>query len=211
MTDNPEDLCDRVDELEEYAEFIADNFDEWRDTRYRRDREEAAAERDDARTERVELQAAVDTLERRVSELERKMDSLIGVDDAADSNPRKRANDLRLALLRDAEERSDQHAGKSQMWWEEVQRLFAQIGHGNVAKPDCYKAMEWAAGVDGAPTSFQRSADGFELTKKTNEKGNEVKAVSVDAETASYADTALEAPSSNPTTTEGGRPAMETD
>lgn len=203
-----ESLEDRVDELEEYIEHVHRGiFENWKTDVYRREMAEAEAERDDARKERVELQAAVDALESRVTELERTLESVVGLDDATNSNPTKRANDLRLALIRDAEDRSDEHEGRSQMWWQDVQRFFAQTGHGEVSKPDCYKAMRWAAGHDHAPDAFQ-PGDGFGMTTKTNADGREVKAVRVDlaaveaGEVASYRDSSPDTRSSSPTTGE---------
>lgn len=206
MTD--ESLKDRFDELEAYVEHVHRGiFENWKDEVYRREMADAAAERDDARKDRVELQAAVDALESRVTELERTLQSVVGVEDATNSDPTKRANDLRLALMRDAEDRSDEHEGRAQMWWQDVQRFFAQTGHGEVSKPDCYKAMRWAAGDEQAPEAFQ-PGDGFGMSTKTNEDGREVKAVRVDlsaaeeAETVSYRDTAPNTRSSSPTTGE---------
>ncbi|MDR9381572.1 MAG: hypothetical protein RI560_07865 [Natronomonas sp.] len=199
------DLEARVEELEGNLRYLNDEMENWRASVYQPTKESAAAERDDARQERAELQAAVDALYQCVQDLERKLDSVVGVDDATDSNPTKRANDLRLALVRDAEQRSDDHAGHSQMWWQEVQQFFRQTGHGNVSKPDCYKAMRWAAGAEKAPERMQ-PGNGFKMTTKTNPKGQEVQAVAVDveetetAELPSYADSAVESPSSDPTT-----------
>jgi len=216
MCDECDQLEERLDELEEYVEFVQDDLDTWRADVYRPARKEAAANRDDARSERVELQAAVGALQSRVAELERTLDSVVGVEDATDSNPTKRANDLRLALVRDAENRSDQHAGHSQMWWREVQQFFAQTGHGEVSKPDCYKAMRWAAGTDAAPEAMQ-PGEGFAMTSKTNGDGREVQAVSVavdDLERAqlpSYAESDVEPASSSPTTGEQPMNSMMTD
>lgn len=214
MCEDCEALEERLDDLEEYIEFVQNDHDAWKENVYQPQKQSAAAERDDARQQRVELQAAVDALQSRVTELERKLDSVVGVDDAKDSNPEKRANDLRLALIRDAEERGDSHDQKSQMWWEDVQQFFARTGHGEVSKPDCYKAMKWASGEEEhAPASFQPGA-GFAMTTKTNPNGHEVMAVKVDvteidpAELPSYQDSAVERPSSDATTGLGqGNPA----
>lgn len=206
MTDA--DMADRIAELEQKLEYLNADIDNWRTQVYQPRADSADAERAELQREAQELRATVDTLGQRVDALEATLDSVVGVDDATDSNPTKRANDLRLALVRDAEQRSDSHAGRAQMWWREVQQFFARTGHGDISKPDCYKAIKWAAGdPDDAPERMQPGR-GFQLTSKQNPNGQDVMAVAVDideiaaAELPSYADSGVEAPSSDPTTVE---------
>jgi hypothetical protein len=202
------DIDDRIAELEDKLEYLNNDIENWREQVYRPRAQTADDERAGLERECQELRATVQTLGSRVDALEATLDSVVGVDDATDSNPTKRANDLRLALVRDAKQRSDSHSGKAQLWWKEVRRFFAQTGHGDVSKPDCYKAMRWAAGdADDAPERMQPGR-GFQLTQKQNENGQDVLAVAVDvdeiasAELPSYADSGVEAPSSDPTTGE---------
>jgi hypothetical protein len=200
-----DDLEARVSELEQNLQYLRDDFDNWRSQVYQPQHEKTVEKRDDAREQRVELQAAVDALSDRVAELERTLDSVVGVEDANASDPAKRANDLRLALVQEADSRDDDHAGRAQMWYKEVKRLFRRTGHGDVSDPDCFKAMRWAAGDEEAPESFRQNAAGFKMTSKTNPNGQEVKAVAVDkgeVETAklpSKRDSGVNAPVSDPT------------
>jgi outer membrane murein-binding lipoprotein Lpp len=203
-----EEIADRVEELEQKIEYISTDWSSWREQVYKPRADEAAEERAEIAEEVATLRATVETLTQRVDALESTLDTVVGVDQAADSNPRKRATDLRLALIRDAEQRSDSHTGRAQMWWRDVQRFFAQTGHGDVSKPDCYKAMRWAAGEpEHAPNSMQ-PGEGFKLTTKQNDNGQDVMAVAVDvdeipgSESPSYADSGSDTPSSSPTTVE---------
>lgn len=202
------DMAERIAELEEKLEYINADQDNWRQQVYQPQAQTAAEERAEIAAECQELRATVETLSQRTDALEATLETVVGVDDASDSSPGKRATDLRLALVRDAEQRSDSHAGRAQMWWREVQQFFARTGHGDISKPDCYKAMKWAAGdPDDAPESL-RPGRGFQLTDKQNPNGHDVMAVAVDiseiaeAELPSYADSGVEAPSSSPTTSE---------
>jgi len=206
MTDT--ELADRVAELEQKVEYINADQENWRTQVYQERTEQAAQERAELRQMCEELRATVETLSQRTDALEATLETVVGVDDASDSNPEKRATDLRLALVRDAEQRTDSHAGKAQMWWREVQQFFARTGHGDITKPDCYKAMKWAAGdPDDAPESM-RPGRGFQLTDKQNPNGQDVMAVAVNVDEIanaglpSYADSGVETPSRSPTTGE---------
>lgn len=104
---------------------------------------------DDARDERVELRERVDALQTRVDQQEADMTNLVGIDDNTASSPKKRALDLRIGLYRRAKDRSD-NEGYAAMHWKEVQNFLADQNHGDVSKPDCHKAMQWAANEDGS-------------------------------------------------------------
>lgn len=127
---------------------------------------------DDAREERAELQQAVSDLQQTVAMMESRLDSLAGLAEDQETNPEKRVQDLREAMIRRAEAREQNEADgypRIKMWWREIQDLFADYGHGEISKPDCYKAMTEAA-----------EAPGFEESSKYNEHGNNVKAIRLD-------------------------------
>lgn len=130
---------------------------------------EDLAERVDTTEERV------DDLEARVDALDTRMEAIAGVADDQRSSPEKRVSDLREALIRAAQARSDDAPG-IQWWWKEVRDNLASLGHGRLSKPTYYNTMERAA-----------EADGFALTTTTRriERGEndtrveEVKAIRV--------------------------------
>jgi hypothetical protein len=152
-----EDLEKRVDALETsqartISEFVKPALDELRE------------DRDDARDERVELRERLDALQQQ-------LDAVYGLADDERSTPAKRAADLRLALIRRAQNSTGPNAGRASMYYREVQECFADLGHETVHRPECMRAMEDAA-----------HADGFEIATKTSDHGNEVKAIRVDTD-----------------------------
>jgi hypothetical protein len=126
---------------------------------------EEQAEEIEAKDERIaELEATVDSLESR-------LESVIDVDDKADSTPTNRAVALREALVRAASDRLNGSGVK--WWWKEVEEHLATHGHGGFSKPTYHKAMADAADKDGFT----------ETTKEVISGGQrrEVKAIQVDA------------------------------
>lgn len=119
---------------------------------------------DDAREKRAELRATVDGLQDEVAKLQFELEQLRGLGENEGSSPAARVRDLRSTMIRRA--RSLESRDGIQLWWKEVQSLLADLGHGEVKKPECYKAMKDAA-----------EADAFEMAKKVNENGNQVKAI----------------------------------
>lgn len=175
-------------------EAVRNEFEAYRSTVIKPRFNQVNDQLDAAADERAEILEVVENLQSQVNRLESKMEALMGVEDPAASNPQKRCQDLRNALMRRAEARSDDGEGKAAMYYKEVQDLFADTGHGEVKKPECFKAMEDAS-----------DAAGFFETSKTSQHGNEVKAVAVN-----MADLAADAGGSNPTTRNGVSAATDT-
>ncbi|MFB6188802.1 MAG: hypothetical protein ABEI57_02860, partial [Halapricum sp.] len=167
---------------------------------------------DDARADRAELRAAVEDLQNKVARLQAELESLTGLEEGQATSPDKRANDLQRIMIQRAEERGDDgEFARVQLWYREVQDLFLDLGHGEISKPDCYKAMRAVA---------ERS--GFESSTTINANGNEVETVRLDAdelfrETGSSDSNSAGDASRNPTTanppaaaTDGGEPRPDT-
>ncbi len=199
-----DDLEARVAQLEQDLETLVSDRERYRSDVLTPRLEALEAARDDARQTRVELQAAVETLQARVADLERDLEALGGVTDASESTPTKRAVDLRQGLIQEARSRED--ATVVTMHYRDVQSHLARIGHGEVSKPDCYKAMHWAAGEAGPledVPAFYIECDGATLN------GRSVKAIVVELDL--LPSSGVETPGSNPTTGETGRqPAQPT-
>lgn len=185
---------DRLNELEAEIERVEDEFHSWRETAYRTHRESAAQDRDDARHERAELLDRIDALEDQLATVKSVLNTAVGVEDPNSSTPEKRAIDLRLALCRQARDRTDATGGRAHaMDYRDVQAFFARNGHGQVSKPDCYKAMRWAVGeADEVPMDDHPA---FSWSTKTSDEGNDVKAIRVDLDALP-----VETSSSSPTT-----------
>jgi hypothetical protein len=142
-----EDLEARVTALEEQLERQHAAHEAYKEQVVKPRLEELATARDDARSERAELEDAVATLRDRVRDLEVALDSVIGLADEETGGPAKRCADLRLGLIRAAEANPDgTTAGKH---WEDVHDFFAEHGHGDVSKPECYQAMADVTEHDG--------------------------------------------------------------
>lgn len=190
---------DRVAELEEQFQQFKQDLLEDRD-RFRSEVllpriEDLEEQRDDAREERAELKAQVEMQSKRIQDLERRLQGLVGLAEDETGGPEKRKTDLRMGLIRRAEAKSDANAGRAAMHYKEVQHYFAEIGHGDVSKPDCYKAMEDAA-----------AGEGYKLNTK-QKNGREVKAVVVDLE--KLPSSAADATSRNPTTPSSAKSSHE--
>ena len=159
-----DNVCERCEELEQRVEaletsqsrtisqFIKPSLEDLRDTC------------DDARQERVELREHVAALQQQV-------DAVYGLAEGERSTPAKRAADLRMALIRRAQNSTGPNAGRASMYYKEVQECFADLGHDTVHRPECMRAIEDAA-----------EADGFSIGTKTSAHGNEVKSIRVDTD-----------------------------
>jgi hypothetical protein len=175
MSDTPDEqpttedeLRARIDEVEEFTEFVDTKHERRVDDTVKPRLDDHDDQLDTAREERADLQAAVKQLQQQVTMLDERLEGIAGLADDQETNPQKRVADLREAMIRRAEAREDREDNpRVKMWWREVQDLFADYGHGEVSKPDCYKAMREAA--DSVP--------GFEESSKTNQNGNDVKAI----------------------------------
>lgn len=121
-------------------------------------------DRDDARQQRVELRE-------HVAMLQQQIDAVYGLAEGERSTPAKRAADLRMALIRRAQNSTGPNAGRASMYYKEVQECFADLGHDTVHRPECMRAITEAA-----------EADGFSIGTKTSQHGNQVKAIRVDIE-----------------------------
>lgn len=110
----------------------------------RLDRQEAAHE---------DLVERVAELEATQRGLESRLNSIAGLADDQRSTPEKRTVDLREAMIRAAEARSD--ANGVTWWWQEVREHLVTLGHEEFSKPTYYTTIEDAA-----------EADGFEETTK---------------------------------------------
>lgn len=149
MTDD-----DRMDALEERLEELEADLDAQHEDRmaYRQQvllprLDEADEARDDLTQEVSELRGAVQRLTDRVRDLEAGYESVIGLAEDKQSSPDKRCADLRLGLIRSAEAKADSRTAAKH--YKGVQSFFAEHGHGEVKKPEVYKAMEQAAEYEG--------------------------------------------------------------
>lgn len=192
-------LEERVEALEEFKEQVIADRNTYRSEVIQPALQELRQGRDDAREERAELRATVEILQRQLRELEAKQESLLGLAEGESGGPKKRAADLRMGLIRRAEARSGPNEGTAAMHYREVQNFFAENGHGEVKKPECYQAMKDAAEADG----FKQIESGKTLN------GTDVRAVVVDL--ANLPSSVEDVTSSNPTTGEGSGTAVNTD
>lgn len=184
MTDC-DDVEDWLAELESQLEQHSERFDAWRKHTVAPRFEQMETRSDDARDERAELRATIQDLQDQVANLQYELEALKGLGETESSTPESRVRDLRSTMIERAQtlDRGD----GVQLWWAEVQEVLADLGHGRICKPDCYKAMDEAV-----------EADGFDKTTKVNSNGNEVTAIRL--KTAELP--AVEV-SSNPTTSQG--------
>jgi hypothetical protein len=177
MCDDCEALRERLDAIEDDVQNVIDERESYRKQVLNPRLDGLEAARDDAQTQRAELQANLETAWKRIDSLEAELDSLVGLAEEETGGPRKRAVDLRKGLIREAREVGGSDETAATMHYKEVQRFFAQTGHGEVKKPDCYKAMRWAAGeteqVDDNP-AFWLEDDKRDLN------GRSVRAICVD-------------------------------
>jgi len=195
-TDREERDDDRVEELEEDIQFVDEKVNSRIDQTVMPRLDALESQSDDARDERAELFQLVESLQETVAELDQRLQDMAGLAEGQASNPDKRLSDLRQAMVRRAKARDDNDAdeyAKVALWWKEVQNLFADLGHGEISKPDCYKAI-----------SDLEDYPGFSTGKKTNDNGNRVKAIRLD-----LAELRAHAAGRNPTTPEAGRTADE--
>lgn len=164
MSEDGSGCQERMAALEEDLEALEDRFQAWRKHSANPRFDKLETRSDDARSERAELRATVQDLESEVANLQFTLEALKGLGENEQSTPAARVRDLRATMIERAQTLENRKGIK--LWWEEVQDLFADLGHGQVKAPGCFDAMETAA-----------EADGFELDTKVNEKGNEVKAI----------------------------------
>jgi len=181
------ELAAEIEALRQRVESNQQSWDAYRETVIKPRFADLNDAVDEAAAERSEICDLVEDLQAQVNQLEGRVEALMGVEEEAASSPDKRAQDLKQALIRRADARTDDGAGRASMYYKEVQDLFADLGHGDVKKPECYKAMN-----DVAET------DGFFETSKVSREGSEVKAVAVKT-----AELSPDTGSSNPTTREG--------
>jgi hypothetical protein len=145
---------DRLEEIESRLDELEADLDAQHDDRmaYRRQvllprLDEADEARDDLTSQVGELQDTVQQLRDRVRDLEAGYESVLGLAEEQQSSPDKRCADLRLGLIRTAEAKADGRTAA--MHYKAVQSFFASHGHGEVKKPEVYKAMNAAAEYQG--------------------------------------------------------------
>jgi DNA repair exonuclease SbcCD ATPase subunit len=161
-------LEEGLNELEQTQKVIRETTIKPRIENLRERAEAAEAERD-------ELQAAVDAMKETISELRSELESIAGLADDQESNPDKRASDIRHVLIRRAKATDE---GVARMYWKEIQDSLADLGHGDVARPQCYDVID-----------ALKDQPGFSETKKNSHSGNRVKAIRLDLD-ALHADAA---------------------
>lgn len=110
------------------------------------EQDEQAEQLDEIRRENEALRDRVAELEAATDTLRDRLEATVGVADASESTPQRRARDLREALVRVA--RNTDAAGVT-WWWQEVRDHLAQQGHEGFSKPTYYTAMDDAADKDG--------------------------------------------------------------
>jgi cell division septum initiation protein DivIVA len=189
-----DNLLEGQTDLEDEIQSLRDEIETYREHNIKPRFASINDELETATSQRRDLEEQMASLQSQVNRLEGKVESLMGVSEPSATNPEKRCQDVRNALMRRAEARSDDGAGRAAVSYQDVQDMLADAGHGEVKRPECYKAMKDAAG-----------ADGFTMTKKTSRHGNQVKAVSVN-----LADLAADSGCSNPTTRDTGSAATDT-
>lgn len=156
---------ERLEELEETIESVAETQKAVRESSIKPRLQRLRDDSDDAREERAELQEEINDLRATVAELQTKLEAVAGLADDEESNPDKRAADLRQSLIRHARDRD----GVATMDWNEVEHTLQTLGHSSLKRPQIYKAMDDAT-----------KQDGFKETTTTSEHGNRVQAVMVD-------------------------------
>lgn len=163
------DLREEFEEFREYlmAEYLGSKFNE------------IVARLDDLELTQSRHDDELAALRDRIDTLEQQLDLQVGVEDATASTPEKRARDLRKTMIREARDRQDQFNGRLALWWQQVQGRLSTLGHGQTSKPDCYKAMHWAAGEQYDGRCPLKDIDGFEMAKTTNADGRNVTAIRV--------------------------------
>lgn len=127
------------------------------------DRVDALEAENETLRDKVEQQGA------RLEQLDTQLENLIGVDDPDLSTHDKRVRDVRAAMIRRAEARSDGGEGKIALYYAEVQDLLADHGHGDVHRQQAHRIM-----------GDIKNVDGFTEGTKTSKHGNEVKAIRLD-------------------------------
>lgn len=182
-----QDVHSRLDELEEDIDAVDRKHERRVDQTIKPPIEELQEDSDDAREERAELFQMVQDLQETVTELDQRIEDMAGLAEDQETNPQKRVSDLRQIMIRRAKARGDSDDyERTALWWEEVQDKFAELGHGEISKPDCYKAMN---DLEEFP--------GFKEGTKSNRHGNEVKAIRLNMD-----ELRAHSSSSNPTTSE---------
>lgn len=181
------DLEAMIEDLEQTQKVI-------RETTIKPRIESLQEELNDARGERQSLREELDETREVVAELRTELEAIAGLADDQATNPEKRLSDLRHVLIRRA--KANDHE-VSKMYWQEVQDAFADLGHGEIARPMCYDAMEQLA-----------EQQGFSESKKTSASGNRVKCVKVELGSLRR-DIACSDPTTRNTTPEGQKPGME--
>lgn len=121
-----------------------------------------------------ELEATVEQQSVRIEQLDHQVENLIGVDDPDQSTHEKRVKDVRAAMIRRAEAKAERKgetdAGKISMYYQEIQDLLADHGHGDIYDTQVRRVMGEIENVDG-----------FTHGKKTSpESGRKVKALKLD-------------------------------
>jgi len=111
---------------------------------------------DDNADEIAALRAEVERLESELADVRAEQESYMGVDDPEDSNPKKRAEDLRAAMIEVVRSGVNSSSGGVTWWWKEVRDQLASHGHGGYSKPVYHTAMKNAA----------KNKDAFEMTTK---------------------------------------------
>lgn len=164
-----QDVGERLAELEAELTALSERVDAQQKHVVKPRLDDLEARSDDARDERAELRATVQDLQTKVANLHYTVETLKGIGENEQTSPAARVRDLRSDMIESARTLTNRKG--IQLWWREVQDRFATLGHGEVKAPECHKAMETAA-----------EADGFDLTTKVNENGNEVKAIRLKSE-----------------------------
>ena len=188
------DVEQRLDALEDDIKQIIEERETYRKKVLKPKLNDLHTASDDAQLERAEQQATLEAQAQRIEELEAQLDALVGLPDDKTGGPTKRAIDVRQGLIREARDLAGDKTVAT-MHWKEVQRFLSRVGHGSVSKPDCYKAMDWAAGEDG---DLPDSPAFWLENGKRRLSGRDVKAVCVDV--SNLPSTQGVAPSRNPTT-----------
>jgi type VI protein secretion system component VasK len=188
--DEDQSLEERLADLEEEVEYLRSSRDRYRQEIVQPRLDDLQAASDDAREGRAELRAMVEDMQKTIATLQQTLENMAGLEDPSQTSPDKRVQDLAQAMTRRAQ--ASDTAG-ARMWMGEVQDLFAELGHGKISKPDCYKAMDQLV-----------ERDGFEYDTKHNQNGNEVKAVRLKS-----AALPADEGSSNPTTREEGTTRLD--
>lgn len=155
-----DDLHDRIDTVEQDKRAYREQF-------IKPQLNELEERLNDLEAANEQLQETVDQQGQRIEQLDHQVENLIGVDDPDLSTHDKRVRDVRAAMIRRAEAKSDTRSedieGKIALTYAEIQDLLADHGHGQIYREQAHRIMDDIEAVDGFSDGEKRSAHGNDV------------------------------------------------